>query len=261
MGLSKVSYSDAPGSHLFEPSSDNAWGKTPLRFIQHITEQVTKNYQSQEVALELINADKNVTDRLSALLEAGGIDTASMKMDTYNNHTYVRLPKLTQDDLIRVAAALSNTVETKHGGAYYPLLPRDALNEIVDIAAENMQISPLITLKTIEMDDDRAFLYGVDHAPSHYTDIDLSGYPGTPVSTIVSDSEYSEIKGKPAFAPVCYLNVTPEKIPALSSAFKKAGLDTEAFASVIKVGGDSRQVVQALEQGGLIPSHFTKSFD
>lgn len=249
-------------SHLFEPATDQAWGKTPLRMIQHISTQITKTHAAEEIALELLGADKKTMERCTALLQAGGVDTADMKVDTYGAHTYIKIPAIGQDDLIRVAAALSNTLDAPDRTTYYPLLPRDVLNEIADIAAAQMNISPLIQIKDIPMDADRAAALGMDTAPDRYTDIDMSAYyPASPVRFIRDDSQYAEADGKAVLKPLATLSVDPAKIPQLHATFKRAGITSRTDGEVISVQATSKDVLKALDQDGMIPHHFADTLE
>lgn len=268
MDHSKVAYTRTeaeakfqPDSHLFEPARDDAWGKTPLRAIQHITEQITKTHASEEVALELLNADDKVMTRLQALLQSGGVNIHALKVDTYGAHSYVKIPNASQDDMINIASALASTVDAPDRTTHYPLLPRDALNEIADIASANMKISSLVTLRTIEMDPARAAAYGVDSVPERYVDVDMRAYSASPVSVIREDSQYAQINGQAGFAPKSSLAVDPDKIPQLKAAFKKAGISCEVQGAVMNAEASSKDVVRALDQSGMIPSHFLNAFD
>lgn len=267
--ISKVKYThnDAENprydtvTHMFEPFNSGDWGKAGIISLQHDCTPITANHFSEEVAIGLIN-DKKAIERAIYLLEASGFERDRLEIKPSGSEAYITIAKAGADDLILATAALAQTYDNPRGTPYYAMLKDETVHAIADLASENMTITPLMSMKIIEMDMNRIQAFGVEDAPSHYTDFDMNRYPVSPVRSIRDDSRYIDRGGKPAFERTSTLSVDPSRIPELNTAFTKAGMEHGVIAEgLLSVRASSHDVVRALTSHALVPQHFARTLD
>lgn len=192
-------------------------------------------------------------------LLAGNAGLEDVEVKSHGNASgfSVTIDKMKQEDLMRVAVALTQAAPKGKSDSYYPVLDQSVAEQVIANELDRLKLTPieagLVKIEKTEMDALRARDLGLDK-PVGYIDVNFAGYPLTPVSFMREEANFSALGGENKMHMSTDITARDGMGKRVAEALQEAGIKTtrSEFTSFVKAHAPADAVADALQNARLL---------
>jgi len=197
-------------------------------------------------------------------LLAGNAGVTEAEVKSHGNAAgfSVTIDNVKQEDLMRIAVALTQAAPKDKSDSYYPVMGRAVAEQIIASELDRLQLTPieagLVKIETTEMDAARARDLGLQK-PTGYVDVDFAAYPLTPVSFMREEAVFSELAGEAKMYMTTDISARDGLGKRVAEALQEAGIKAtrSEFAPFVKAQAPADAVAEALQKAKLLSPAIT----
>lgn len=197
-------------------------------------------------------------------LLAGNAGVTDMEVKSHGNASgfSVTIDNMKQEDLMRIAVALTQTAPKGKSDSYYPVMGQPVAEQIIANELARLQLTPieagLVKIEKTEMDAARARDLGLQK-PSGYIDVDFAAYPLTPVSFMREEAVFSELAGDTKMYMTTDITARDGLGKRVAEALQEAGIKVtrSEFTPFVKAQAPADVVAEALQKAKLLSPAIT----
>jgi len=192
------------------------------------------------------------------LAENAGITDAKVNSHGNSSGFNVVIDNVKQEDLMRIAVALTQAAPKGKSDHHYPVMGQDIAEQVLANELDRLKLTPvdagLVKITTEQMSADRAALMGIEK-PVNYVDVDLSAYPLTPVKLMREDGSFSDKSGASAMQVGTTLGVRDGYTAKVVQVLQDAGIKASKTGqgNNVSTNAPTDVVAGALQKAGLLP--------
>lgn len=235
---------------------------------------IEKDYQGNctlyvNMLSKRVDDKQKLTDQATALLDHAGLENIKAK-GLFDNQAACSVSVdlgRHEPEVINGIIALARDAPDKNGSTRSTpaMIDVAACSQIIDMELARQKIAPsvagLLRFDVVRMTEDQKERHNLT-SPICYVDVDLSGYPLSPVTYISEDShrDTNLETGEGMHSKRAQVNVTNGSKGPVIKALEKAGIQfgVSPKSDYIKCNATSSQVVVALASSGILPLSFAE---
>ena len=192
-------------------------------------------------------------------LLAGNAGLEEVEVKSHGNASgfSVTIDKMKQEDLMRVAVALTQAAPKGKSDSHYPVMDTSVAEQVIANELQRLQLTPieagLVKIEKSEMDQSRARDLGLDK-PVGYIDVNFSAYPLTPVSFMREEANFSELAGEAKMHMSTDITARDGMGKRVAEALQNAGIKVtrSEFTPFVKAHAPADTVADALQNAKLL---------
>jgi len=197
-------------------------------------------------------------------LLAANAGAAEVEVKSHGNASgfTVTIDNMKQEDLMRIAVALTQEAPKGKDGSYFPVMDRTVAEQIIASELDRLKLTPieagLVKIEKTEMDAARARDLGLQK-PTGYIDVDFAAYPLTPVSFMREDAHFAALAGETKMYMSTDITARDGLGKRVAEALQEAGIKVtrSEFTPFVKAQAPADVVAEALQQARLLSPAIT----
>lgn len=204
-------------------------------------------------------------ETVKGLLE-GNAGVTDIEVKSHGNASgfSITIEKMKQEDLMRIAVALTQDAPKGKSDSYYPVMGQPVAEQVIANELNRLQLTPiaagLVKIEKTEMDATRANDLGLQKSVG-YIDVDFSSYPLTPVSFMREEANFAELSGEKTMYMSTDITARDGQGKRVAEALQDAGIKVtrSEFTPFVKAQAPADVVAEALQQAKLLSPVITEA--
>lgn len=192
-------------------------------------------------------------------LLAGNAGLEDVEVKSHGNAAgfSVTIDNMKQEDLMRVAVALTQAAPKGKSDSYYPVMDQTVAEQVIANELDRLKLTPLeaglVKIEKTEMDAARAADLGLAK-PTGYIDADFAAYPLAPVSFLREEATFSALAGENKMYMTTDITARDGLGKRVAEALQDAGIKVtrSEFTSFVKAQAPADAVAEALLKAKLL---------